>query len=307
MSVKEFQKSTDMWAKFYLQPLKNIHLHSDLLGESGPNSDIRYIYVFSAIAFFILIIACINFMNLATARTAGRAKEVGMRKVLGSQRRQLILQYLTESTFLSFISMILAIGMVLLALPAFNQLSGKSIEISSFLLHGMPLLLILIALLTGFLAGSYPAFFISAFQPIQVLRRRKKLSIKSGMMRNALVVFQFTVSIILIIGSMVVFKQLRFILKKNLGFNKEQVLILDNAYLLRDQAKTFKDTMMTYSHFMNASISGYLPIPSNRNNSAVFHEGDRDNEHSTSFQKWVMDYDYLETLGMKLLEGRFFS
>jgi len=307
ITVNDLKKSTDMWAKFYLQPLKSIHLHSDLLAELEPNSDIRYIYIFSAIALFILIIASINFMNLSTAKAAGRAREVGLRKVLGSQRKQLILQYLIESTFLSLISMIFAVGIVLLALPAFNQLSGKSMEISSIFLQGMPLYLILLAVLTGFFAGSYPAFFISAFQPIQVLRGKMKIGVKSGMMRSVLVIFQFTASIILIIGTMVVFKQLRFIQNKNLGFNKEQVLILDNAYLLENQIKTFKDTMKTYPQFLNVSISGYLPVPSNRNNSAVFPEGKRDDEHSTSFQNWIVDYDYLETMGMKLVEGRFFS
>lgn len=307
ITVNDLKKSTDMWAKFYLQPLKSIHLHSDLLAELDPNSDIRYIYIFSAIALFILIIASINFMNLSTAKAAGRAKEVGLRKVLGSQRKQLILQYLIESTFLSLISMIFAVGIVLLALPAFNQLSGKSMEISSIFLQGMPVYLIMLAVLTGFFAGSYPAFFISAFQPIQVLRGKMKIGVKSGVMRSALVIFQFTASIILIIGTMIVFKQLRFIQNKNLGFNKEQVLILDNAYLLENQAKTFKDTMKTYPQFLNASVSGYLPVPSNRNNSAVFPEGKRDDEHSTSFQNWVVDYDYLETMGMKLIEGRFFS
>jgi putative ABC transport system permease protein len=307
ITVDEIHKSTDMWAKFYLQPLKSIHLHSDLLGELGPNNDIRYIYIFSAIALFILIIASINFMNLSTARAAGRAKEVGLRKVLGSQRRQLIIQYLMESTFLSFISIIFAIGIVVLALPAFNQLSGKSLEISTIFLQRMPFYLILLAVSTGFLAGSYPSFFISAFQPIQVLRGKMKIGVKSGMMRSALVVFQFTASIILIIGTMVVFKQLRYIQNKNLGFNKEQVLILDNAYLLEKQAKTFKEKMKTYPQILNASISGYLPVPSMRSNDGIFPEGKRDDEHSTSFQNWIVGYDYLETMGMKLVEGRFFS
>jgi len=307
ITVDEIHKSTDMWAKFYLQPLKSIHLHSDLLGELGPNNDIRYIYIFSAIALFILIIASINFMNLSTARAAGRAKEVGLRKVLGSQRRQLIIQYLIESTFLSSISIIFAIGIVVLALPAFNQLSGKSLEISTIFLQGMPFYLILLAVLTGVLAGSYPSFFISAFQPIQVLRGKMKIGVKSGMMRSALVVFQFTASIILIIGTMVVFKQLRYIQNKNLGFNKEQVLILDNAYLLEKQAKTFKEKMKTYPQFLTASISGYLPVPSMRSNNGIFPEGKRDDERSTSFQNWIVDYDYLETMGMKLVEGRFFS
>jgi len=296
-----------MSIKLYLQPLKSIHLHSDLVAELGPNSDIRLIYIFSTIAFFILIIAAINFMNLATARASGRAKEVGVRKVLGLQRRQLVLQYLTESILLSSLSMILAVGVAALALKPFNQISGKSIDISGIFLHGMPLYLIFVAVLTGFLAGSYPAFFISAFQPIQVLRKKTKIGLKSGTPRSVLVVFQFTASIVLIIGTTVVFKQLRFIQNKNLGFDKEQVLILDNAYLLGEQAISFKDTMKTYPQFVNGSISGYLPVPSSRTNSVVLPDGDLDVEHATSFQAWIVDYDYFDTLGLKLAQGRFFS
>ena len=306
-TVDEIHKSTDMQAEFYLQPLKSIHLHSDLLAELEPNSDIRYAYIFSAIALFILIIASINFMNLSTARAAGRAKEVGLRKVLGSQRWQLITQYLIESSFLSFISIIFAVGLVVAALPAFNRLSGKSLEISALFLQGTPFYLILLAVLTGFLAGSYPSLFISAFRPIQVLRGKINIGVKSGMMRSALVVFQFTASIILIIGTIVVFKQLRYIQDKNLGFDKEQVLILNNAYLLEKQAETFKEKMKTSPQILNASISGYLPVPSQRSNNAVFPEGKRDDKHSTSFQTWVVDHDYLETMGMELVEGRFFS
>jgi putative ABC transport system permease protein len=296
-----------MSVKLYLQPLKSIHLHSDLVAELEPNSDIRYIYIFATIALFILIIASINFMNLATARASGRAKEVGVRKVLGSQRRQLILQHLIESILFSLLSMILAIGVVSLALKAFNQISGKSMDISNIFFHGMPLYLILVAVFTGFLAGSYPAFFISAFQPIQVLKRRTKISLESGSLRGALVVFQFTASIILIIGTIVVFKQLRYIQNKNLGFDKEQVLILDNAYLLGNEAKSFKDIMKTYPQFVNGSISGYLPVPSIRSNALVLPEGDLDDEHSASFQAWSVDYDYLDTMGMKIVQGRFFS
>jgi putative ABC transport system permease protein len=306
-SVQEIQQSTDMYAKFYLQPLRRIHLHSDLLAELEPNSDVRYIYIFSAIALFVLIIASINFMNLATARSAGRAKEVGIRKVLGSHRRQLVRQFLTESLLTSVISVLFAVGLVWLALPMFNQLSGKSLTIM-FLFQGwMPVILITMTALTGFLAGSYPAFFISAFRPVSVLRGRMKAGFKSGLLRSVLVVFQFTASIVLIVGTVVVYHQLHYIQNKNLGFDKEQVLVLDNAYLLGEQAKAFKDAMSAHSQILNATISGYLPIPSNRNNSAVFPEGERDSPQATSFQNWSVDHDYIDTLGMKILEGRNFS
>jgi len=306
-SVQELQQSSDMYAKFYLQPLCSIHLHSDLLAELEPNSDVRYIYIFSAIALFVLIIAAINFMNLATARSAGRAKEVGIRKVLGSHRRQLVRQFLTESLLTSLVSALFAVALVWASLPLFNQLSGKALTIGH-LFHGwMLVILILITALTGFLAGSYPAFFISSFQPVSVLRGRMKAGFKSGVLRSVLVVFQFSASIVLIVGTVVVYHQLHYIQNKKLGFDKEQVLVLDNAYLLGDQSKAFKDAMTSHSQILNATISGYLPIPSNRNNSAVFPEGERDDPHATSFQNWVVDHDYIETLGMKILQGRNFS
>ncbi len=306
-SMEELAWSSDMFAEFYLQPLLSIHLHSDLQAELESNGDISYVYIFSAIALFVLLIASINFMNLATARSSGRAKEVGIRKVLGSQRRQLIGQFLTESMLLSGISMALAIALVILVLPLFNNLAGKTITLSLLFQGPMIGLLAVITVATGFFAGSYPAFFISAFQPVKVLKGQLKSGVKSGRLRSGLVVFQFAASIILIIGTLVVYRQLNYVQNKKLGFEKEQVLVLNNAYLLGDQAETFRDAMLSHTQVTNGTISGYLPIPSNRNQSAVFPEGERDSAKATSFQNWVIDYDYIDTLGMKIIEGRNFS
>lgn len=299
--------SGNLMMEFSLQPLQRIHLYSDLEAELGPNSDIKYVYIFSAIAFFILVIASINFMNLSTARSASRAREVGIRKVVGSQRSQLVRQFLTESMILSIISMILALVLVNLALPFFNKLSGKALTFSNFNHGEMILAVIVITLLTGILAGLYPAFFISAFQPIKVLKGQLKSGVKSGWLRSSLVVFQFTASIILIIGTLVVMSQLKYIQNKKLGFDKEQVLVLDNAHLLGKQAETFKNEMLTHSQITSATNSSYLPVPSNRNSSAVFPEGQIANKNSTTLQNWVVDYDYIKTLGMKIIEGRDFS
>lgn len=296
-------------AEFYLQPLLRIHLYSDLMAELEANSDIKYVYIFSAIALFILVIASINFMNLTTARSAGRAKEVGMRKVLGSDRRQLIGQFLVESTVLSIIAMVIALVLVNLALPYFNSLSGKELPLADNYNGVMVLSMLVITLLTGLLAGFYPAFFISAFHPISVLKGQLKSGVKSGSLRSTLVVFQFTVSIVLIIGTLVVMNQLNYIQNKKLGFDKDRVLILHNANLLDQQVQTFKNEMLKYPQIKNAAVSSYLPVPSARHGGAVSPEGQWDNETSTStsVQNWTVDYDYITTLGMKLAAGRNFS
>nr|NIM11352.1 FtsX-like permease family protein [Candidatus Aminicenantes bacterium]NIM78133.1 FtsX-like permease family protein [Candidatus Aminicenantes bacterium]NIN17451.1 FtsX-like permease family protein [Candidatus Aminicenantes bacterium]NIN41347.1 FtsX-like permease family protein [Candidatus Aminicenantes bacterium]NIN84117.1 FtsX-like permease family protein [Candidatus Aminicenantes bacterium] len=306
-SLEALIASGNVSVLFYLQPLQRIHLHSDLMAELEPNSDIKYVYIFSAIALFILIIASINFMNLSTARSAGRAKEVGIRKVVGSLRSQLIRQFLTESMILSIISMVIALLLVKLVLPYFNTLSGKELIMSDYYRWEMILAAIVITLLTGLLAGLYPAFLISAFRPITVLKGQLKSGVKSGWLRSGLVVFQFAASIILIIGTLVVMNQLNYIQDKKLGFDKEQVLILHNAYLLDKQAETFKNEMLTHLQIKRATISGYLPIPSSRNSSAVFPEGQVANKNSTSIQNWIVDYDYIKTLGMKVIKGRDFS
>ncbi len=299
--------SGNLVLEFSLQPLRRIHLYSDLLEELGPNSDIKYVYIFSAIAFFILVIASINFMNLSTARSAGRAKEVGIRKVLGSPRSQLIRQFLTESMILSILSMIIALVLVNLILPFFNHLAGKGLIRSDFYGGEMLLAVLVITLLTGILAGLYPAFFISAFQPISVLKGRLKSGVKSGWLRSGLVVFQFTASIVLIICTLVVMNQLHYIQEKKLGFDKEQVIILYNTNLLGKQAETFKNELLTYASIKSATISFYLPIPSNRNESVVFPEGQINDKNSTTMQIWRVDYDYIKTLGMKIVKGRNFS
>ena len=291
--------------QFYLQPLRDIHLHSDLLAELEANSDIKYVYIFSAIALFILIIASINFMNLSTARSAGRAKEVGVRKVLGSQRIQLIRQFLAEAVFFSFFSMILALFLVSLFLTTFNHLSGKSLSISSLSSLFFIGMILLIGILTGILSGVYPAFFLSAFQPVKVLKGELQRGVRSGPLRNSLVVFQFTATIILIIGTLSVYRQLQFIQNRKLGFEKEHVLILDNANLLRDQSQAFKGEVLTHPEYLSATVTGYLPIPSSRNATTVFPEGDV--RSSSTVQFWTVDYDYIKTLGMTIARGRDFS
>ncbi len=294
--------------EYRLQPLTDIHLKSSLQGEFDPNFDISYVYMFVAVALFILIIACINFMNLSTARSANRAKEVGVRKVMGSLRSHLVRQFLTESVLLSFVSFLLAIGFAYLLLPFFNELSRRELVIP----FGNPLLYAMIVggvLLIGFLAGVYPSFFLSAFKPANVLKGNVALGMKSGMIRSSLVVFQFTISIFLVIGTLAVNRQLNYIQNKKLGFNKDQVIMIDDAFALGDQQLSFKNEIMRDSRMQSATISGYLPVEGMwRSDTPWWAEGKpATQDNMVSLQNWRVDYDYIKTLGMTIKEGRDFS
>ena len=291
---------------FSLQPVTDIHLRSDLQAELAPNSDIQYVYMFSAIAFFILLIACINFMNLATARSAHRAKEVGIRKVLGSEKSQLIRQFLAESVLISFISFVLALAMAIGAIPFFNDLANKnlSVPLSNPLFYAA---MFGGTLMVGLLAGSYPAFFLSAFQPVKVLKGALSSGMKSGVLRNILVVVQFCTSIFLVIGTLIIQDQLNYIQHKKLGFDKDQVLIVHDAYLLGENTEVFKNEMAQLPAVKSASLSGYLPTPSSRNNNVFFRGLTPSQENSVLSANWFVDHEYIETMGMEIVSGRNFS
>lgn len=289
-----------------LQPVTDIHLKSDLQGELEANGDIKYVYIFSAIALFILLIACINFMNLATARSAHRAKEVGVRKVLGSLKAQLVNQFLAESVLISALSFTIAIGLTYLAIPFFNNLSNKELSIPfsepifwSSILGGI--------LLVGFLAGSYPAFFLSAFSPVKVLKGKLSGGMKSGALRNVLVVIQFCTSIFLVIGTLVIINQMNYIQNKSLGFERDQVVIINDAYLARPNIDALKTSLESFPEVKSVSVSSYLPTPSSSNTN-VFLKGlvpTQDNQ--VLMTNWTIDYEYLETMGMEVIRGRNFS
>ncbi len=294
--------------EYSVQRLLDIHLHSNLMGEHRPNFDIAYIYLFAAVALFILVIACINFMNLSTARSANRAKEVGIRKVMGSLRTHLIRQFLMESNLLSLFSFLLAIGLAYLALPAFNELSNRQLVLP-FADVRFYALLAAATLIIGSLAGMYPSFFLSAFRPINVLKGNLALGMKSGLIRSALVVFQFTISIILAIGTVGIFRQLNYIQNKNLGFDKEQVLIIEDAYALGDQRESFKNELLKDSRISSGTISGFLPVAGTwRSDNSWWLEGQQPTqENLISTQNWGVDHDYIHTLGMRIVDGRDFS
>ncbi len=219
----------------------------------------RYIYIFSFIAILILVIACVNFMNLSTARSANRAKEVGIRKVAGSTKGNLITQFLTESVLLSFFSLLLALGIALLLLPMFNQLAGKELHAGNLFSPRFLSLLVILVFLVGCLAGSYPAFYLSSFQPIMVLKGKIASGFKGSMLRSILVVGQFVISIGLIISTIVIYNQLNYIRSREVGFDRDQVLIIHNAYLAGDPVKTFRKELTQLSGVADATLSGDLP------------------------------------------------
>ncbi len=290
-------------AAYYLQPVGDIHLHSKLDSELGKNSDIKYVYIFSLIAIFILIIAAINYINISTARATSRSKEVGIRKVLGSSRNELVKQFLTESFITTLISLIISVGLLEITMPFFNQLTEQNISLQYLQNPILLILFIVIFLFIGLLAGSYPALVLSEFSPAVILRGKKYSSNKT--FRSGLVVFQFTTSIIMIIATLTVIDQLNYIQNKKLGFDKEHVLILTDAYLLGDKIEAFKNECLNNKEIISASVSGFLPVDSDHNDTAVFPEGKPD--ELVAINNWSVDVDYVKTMKFELIMGRDFS
>ncbi|AXE19635.1 ABC transporter permease [Runella rosea] len=305
-SIEELEKAGNRVA-LGLTPLTDIHLHSNKFFELSPNSSIQYVYIFSAIALFILLIACVNFMNLSTARSVNRAKEVGVRKVMGSVRAMLMNQFLSESILMSLIAFILGLGIATLILPFFNDLSAKNLSLSFI---KKPLLLSILfsfAVFIGLLAGIYPALFLSSFKPISVLKGKLSATNKGGYLRSSLVVFQFFASIFLIISTIVIYRQLDFIQKQNIGFNREQVIVINDTNLLEKGLESFKNELLQISGIKSATISAFLPTPSYRNNTVFWTEGQLGADNGISMQFWEVGYDYTETLKMQFVAGRDFD
>jgi putative ABC transport system permease protein len=296
-----------VYFRYYTLPLTQIHLHSNLKGEFEPNGNIRYVYIFIVIAVFILLVACINFMNLSTARSAGRSREVGVRKVLGSLRSNLITQFLVESVLTSFIALLLALVIAAVLLPYFNQLSGKKISVFLFFSGWKIPVLLLATLLVGLMAGSYPAFYLSAFQPIQVLKGKLAAGFKTGWFRNSLVVFQFATAIILIIGTLVIYSQLNYIRNKEVGYNRQQILTINNTYSLWTHAKTFKQDVQKLSGVVSGTMTRNLPNSISDETDGYFKEATAKANQSFMMGRWIIDADYVPTLGMKMVAGRNFS
>jgi ABC-type antimicrobial peptide transport system, permease component len=306
LTEEEFKKQGN-YLHYDLMPLSRVHLYSQKDGELEANGNIQYVYIFSIIALFILLIACVNFMNLSTARSSGRAKEVGVRKVLGSLRKNLITQFLAESLLISFIAMLLALAIAALLLPYFNTLSGKEFTLQAFFAPWLLPSLLLLVLIVGVLAGTYPAFYLSAFKPVAVLKGKVATGFKTGWLRSGLVVFQFAISILLIIGTLVIYSQLNFIHNKDIGYDREQVLIIKNTDALGSGAKVFKEEVLKLSGVQNATMTGYLPTAGWRSDTPLFPEPVTDTKNAVSTQIWRIDENYIPTLGMKMKQGRNFS
>ena len=297
----------DNHLKIVLTPLLDIHLRDSSQYALSPAGSMQYVYIFSMIAIFILLIACVNFMNLSTARSSNRAKEVGVRKVLGSARKYLVAQFLTESLLVTLTSTILAVGLAWILLPLFNQMAGKQLAFTSDNLTWLLPSLLVIVLVVGFLAGSYPAFFLSAFQPIDVLKGKIAKGFKGSFLRSFLVIFQFSISIFLIIGTLVIYNQLNYIHNKSLGFDRNQVLVVKNTNVLGKQADILKKELKQLPGVVNTSMSSYQPTGDKNLKTGLFPDATIDIKKDILTEFWTVDEDYINTMGIQLVDGRNFS
>ena len=290
--------------RFYLQKLSDIHLNTSIQQDFKASVDPKYLKIFGSIAILIVLIAAINFMNLSTAQASRRAKEVGIKKVAGSTRGMLVAQFLSESFILSLISLIVAVVFIKLSLPFFNNLLGAKLSLSLLSNWYVIPLLILFSVFVGVLAGSYPAFFLSSFNPYEVLKGSVKNSMQNGRLRRVLVVFQFAVSILLIVGTMIMYRQIKYMLNKDVGFKKEQLIVINRAEALGGKIKSFKEIVKNIPGVVNISSSTAIPGRTNNNNGYMM-EGRKD-ETFLMTTSWV-DYDFLATYGMTLVSGRTFN
>jgi putative ABC transport system permease protein len=303
VTVEEFFSQGNKYNMF-LQPLQKIHLDPTIGQAFKPANDPKYLLIFGSIGVLIIIIAAFNFMNLATAQAARRAKEVGIKKVSGATRDQLMGQFLTESVVLALVSLFLAVIITLLILPYFNNLLDIRMNAGLFSEWFIIPLLLFIATAIGIMAGSYPAFYLSSFNPYMVLKGSSVNGHNSGRLRNLLVILQFAISIILIIGTMIMFRQLQYMQNKELGFNKENVMVLNRADAIGNHIKSFKDELLKIPGVM--AVSASTAVPGHNNNNNGYRVQGRPEESLLLQTNWV-DYDYLETYGIKLADGRFFD
>jgi putative ABC transport system permease protein len=303
ISLKDFISKGNKYS-FYLQNLKEIHLDPSVQQQFKDAGNPKYLRILATLAIFIVIIAAINFMNLSTAQASRRAKEVGIKKVGGSTRGMLILQFLTESFFLAFVSLILALIIIKITLPYFNHLINAKLTFNLISAWYTIPFLIIFTLLVGFLSGSYPALYLSSFNPYEVLKGGIKTSMKNGILRRVLVVFQFSISILLIVGTIIMYRQIKYMQNKDLGFNKDQILVIDKPSDLKTKILSFKETIKEIPGIKNIVCSSAVPGRNNRNARCKMDGG---KEEMFDLETNYIDYDYLETYGIKLVSGRNFN
>ncbi|HEY9164547.1 MAG TPA: ABC transporter permease [Candidatus Kryptonia bacterium] len=303
-SLEQFRVAGNKYG-FVLQPLTSIHLNSHLDYEIEANGDITYVYIFSTIAIAILLIACINFVNLSTARSDKRAKEVGVRKTLGSTRPYLVGQFMSESILMSIIAVVLAVGIVELLLPFFNQIANKTMSLNLFTNPLSIPVLVCFAVVVGIVAGSYPAFYLSSFHPIDVLRSDTRKGGRKSFLRSGLVIFQFAISIALFVGTFIIFAQLRYVQTRNLGFDKEETIVVSRTNDLSGQLQSFEDELRTNRDIVNLTNSNAIPGNQGGDNACRL-EGASENQYE-DVQQMFCDYDFAKTYKLGIADGRFFS
>lgn len=304
ISMEEWLSSGNRYG-YFLEPLTGIYLDSEATMQMEPVGDKRYVIIFSLVALFILIIACVNFMNLTTAKASNRAREVGMRKVAGARRRQLIGQFLSESVILSFIALFFALVLVHLLMPTFNQITQKALSLP----YGSePLFvpaLVVLALITGLIAGSYSSISLSSFNIITVLKGRITGGSKGAWFRSGLVVFQFAISVAIIIATFVVYQQLDYMQNKKLGFNKENVLVIKRPHALGGQMKAFKEELLRNPEIVAVGASS--KVPGTGFGGTVFQRKGARSDEMIHFRTMTADYDFPQAMGMDVKKGRYFS
>ncbi|MCD4736175.1 MAG: ABC transporter permease, partial [Bacteroidales bacterium] len=303
ISIQDFLDQGNKYNMF-LQNLSDIHLDPDIQQELKQPNDPKYLWIFGSIAALIIVIASINFMNLSTAQASKRAKEVGIKKVSGSTRSMLISQFLTETIILTFLALIITIILTEFTLPHFNKLLGVQLEVHYFSDWYFIPAIIAGSLIIGLISGSYPAFYLSSFNPYMVLKGKKTESRSKWKLKSVLVVLQFSISIILIIGTLIMFRQIRFMLNKDLGFNKEQVLVIRRAVTIDNKIKSFKDELRKIPNIECVASSTAVPGHNNNNNGYMI-KG-RQGESYLLQTNWA-DYDFLETYGIQIHSGRYFN
>jgi len=299
------EHAPQMKTRIYLQPFSRIHLYSVFTGDVQGHGNITYVKIFSVVAMFIIFIACINFMNLTTARSGNRAREVGIRKVVGANRNSLIGQFFGETLALTFLALVGAVLLSELFLPQFNTLTGKTLDLSPsniVLVIGMSV----IAIVTGIVSGSYPAFFLSSFQPALVVKSGGLAGLKGANFRRALVIFQFTLSVILIIGTLTVYKQMKYVRSKNLGFDKDHLVYIPLTSALRENFDAIKQELLNDTRFLHVSFGSHILTDVTHVMGNIFWAG-KDPNLDVPMNCLLVDPDFVKTMDMEIAAGRDFS